>query len=97
MLAAVAACPASSHQLLALCWFSLGQEEVPEEEEGGEGLGWATWKQVLPPSLSHVRPLSPLSILFSLQLPKPLCGSSQSLSAGSSLPPGWPQSSEALP
>lgn len=57
----VGACPGSSFRQ----WLCPGQEEVSEEE--GEGRGWAglTWKQVLPPSLSHVRRPSPLGVLFS--------------------------------
>lgn len=60
-MAVVGACPGSSFRQ----WLCPGQEEVSEEE--GEGRGWAslTWKQVLPPSLSHARRPSPLGVLFS--------------------------------
>lgn len=40
-MAAVRACPGSSHQLPAVWCLSLGQEKVPEEEGGGR-LVWAT-------------------------------------------------------
>lgn len=63
-MAAVGASPGSSDQLPALQWLSPGQEEVPEEEGGGRCGSGLTWKQMLPPNLSHMRSPNPLGVLF---------------------------------
>lgn len=94
-MAAVGACPGSSDKLPALRWLSPGQEEVPEEEGGGRGWSGLTWKQVLPPSLSRMRPPNPLGVLFfPHRYTKPSVTaarvSPQGSRAGCSLPRGCP-------